>query len=99
MASSICLTQTFLGDGFLPFTADGEPVIGAALPDLDGNGLADVLEPPVPAAALPEGLIRTGLAGRGGCVVGGAGAPVDPLLPLLGVMAAAGMMYRRRRAR
>jgi len=85
----------FLGDGYLPFTAGGEAVEPGALPDLDGNGVADVLEANAPAAALPEGIIHTGLAGRG-CVVGGIGAPPDPLLPLLAVLAAGGLLYRRR---
>ena len=85
----------FLGTGFLPFLVNGDASVPGDLPDVDGNGVADVLEVNI-AAALPEGLIRTGLAGRGGCVIGTGGGAVDPLLALLAALAAGGMLYRRR---
>ena len=92
----------FLGTGFLPFVVNGEVSEPGELPDVDANGVPDVLEVnAVTAAALPEGLIHTGLAGRGGCAIapplaGGVKTPVDPLLALLAVLAAGGMIYRRR---
>ena len=95
----------FLGDGFLPFTADGDSIANVELPDVDGNGIIDVLEPnaALPEVAAAEGVILTGLAGRG-CAIAplgtlasnGVKAPVDPTLPLLALLAAGALTYRRR---
>ena len=90
MGSEMCIR-----DSFLPFLVNGDASVAGELPDVDGNGVPDVLEVNL-AAALPEGLIHTGLAGRGGCVIGTGGGAVDPLLALLAALAAGGMMYRRR---
>lgn len=98
----------FLGDGYLPLTVDGQRLAPGELRDADGNGIADVFEandivdvfePNTPAAALPEGQIHTGLAGRGGCSIGIGGGTPDPLLPLLAILAAGTLMYRGRNAR
>ena len=96
----------FLGDGFLPFTADGDSIANVELPDVDGNGIIDVLEPnaALPEVAAAEGVILTGLAGRGGCAIAplgtlsnsGTRTPVDPMLPLLAILAAGALTYRRR---
>ena len=73
-----------------------EPLLASALPDLDANGVPDVLE--LFEAGESSGVILTGLSGRGGCsiVAGGQNGPIDPLLPLIAVLAAGGMLCRRR---
>jgi len=89
----------FLGTGFLPFVVTVEVAEPGQLPDVDSNGVPDVLEVNLAAAlpeASPEEFVRTGLAGRGGCVIGTGGGAVDPLLALLAALAAGGMIYRRR---
>ena len=95
----------FLGNGFLPFTSNDQSIANIELPDVDGDGVIDVLEPndTVPEAAAAEGAILTGLAGRG-CAIAplgtlasnGVKAPVDPTLPLLALLAAGALTYRRR---
>ena len=88
----------FLGDGFLPILVGGDEVLANGLPDTDGDNIPDVLEVPEAAAALPEGIIRTGLAGRGVCSVfpGNAKGPLDPMLGLLALSAAIGIGWRRK---
>ena len=80
----------------MPITADGEALYTADLPDVDANGVIDVLEPNAPEAALFEGQVLTGLSGHG-CVISASGAgSSDPLLPLLAFLAMGGVMVRRR---
>ena len=101
--------DNFLGDGYIPLASNAEPILGAALPDVDGDNIPDVfeanaeelgaVEPGVeePAAALPDGVIHTGLAGRGGCSIEPAGSngPIDPLLAILAALAAFGLRMRK----
>ncbi len=68
-----------------------------SLTSMATGSLADVLQANAPAAALPGGLIHTGLSGRGGCGLGTGGGPFYPLLALMAVLAAGGMLFRRRR--
>ena len=79
------------GDGFADGSF-GQLALGAALPDTNGNGQADLVEP-------FSGVIHTGLAGYGGCsyLDTGNGRPLpDPLLPLLAAISAAALIRRRR---
>ena len=93
----------FLGDGFIPLASSTAPVSGAALPDVDSDGVPDVFEAnavEAPAAALPDGVIHTGLAGHGGCAIAPIGSnaskrPIDPLLAILVALAAIGLRVRR----
>ena len=105
----------------MPPTANGDAIAATDLPDVDGDGIPDVLEvneestavappgeapvaTPAPAeapvvGAANEGLIHTGLAGRCGCVIGTVGGATDPLLPLLAMIAAGTLIWRRRQTR
>ena len=95
----------FLGDGYIPLASNEGPILAAALPDVDGDNIPDVFEANTeePAAALSEGYVRTGLAGRGGCSISsanwpnqaGSKGPVDPLLAILAALAALGLRMRR----
>jgi len=81
--------EDFLGSGFLPIVVGGEVVSPGNFPDIDSNGVADVLEANGPAAALPDnGVILTGLAGSGA---------TGPLMPLiLSALSLIGLASRRR---
>ena len=98
----------FLGNGFLPFTSNDGSIANIDLPDVDGDGVIDVLEPndtvpEPPEVAAAEGVIRTGLAGRG-CAIApldtlagnSVRTPVDPTLPLLALLAVGALTYRRK---
>ncbi|MCB1754195.1 MAG: OmpA family protein [Gammaproteobacteria bacterium] len=76
------------GDGFYD-DYNGEPGIGAALPDSDNNGIPDYQQ------ANADGKVKTGL--DGGCVMGDGSGPIDPTLPGIGLLAA--LMLLRRRVR
>lgn len=81
------------GDGFAEAIANNL-ILGQALPDTNGNGVEDVLEP-------NNGKIRTGLQGNGGCSTGdyssGDGL-VDPMFVLL-LAGGIGGLLRRSRSR
>lgn len=80
------------GTGYLPILTFGAPIDLTVLPDSDGNGVSDVVD-------FNEGSteIRTGLQGYG-CAINGSGGSNDPMLALLGLLAAGGVAMRRRRA-
>lgn len=80
------------GTGYLPILTFGAPIDLTVLPDSDGNGVSDVVD-------FNEGSteIRTGLHGYG-CAINGSGGSNDPMLALLGLLAAGGVAMRRRRA-
>ena len=86
------------GTGFQPVTASGEVVNTANFPDADGNGLIDVLEPNIADPELGSAIVRTGLSGSACSIGASSGGVSDPLLPLLGLLAAGGVMIRRRKA-
>jgi hypothetical protein len=86
------------GSGFQPITVSGEPLQAADFLDGDGNGVIDVLEPN-PAGAGQDEIIRTGLEGVGCSINTSGGGSQDPLLPLLGLLAAGGVMMRSRQAK
>ena len=86
------------GTGFQPVTASGEIVNTANFPDADGNGLIDVLEPNIADPELGSAIVRTGLSGSACSIGASSGGVSDPLLPLLGLLAAGGVMMRRRKA-
>ena len=99
--ASFVLEDDLDGDGIVDSAdpdADGDGLaddpgnvlaIGAALPDTDGNDVADVLE--------PDGVLRTGLKGRGGCSVAGASSGDEDTLFALLLAGAAALCRRRRR--
>ena len=66
--------------------------------DADGNGLIDVLEPNNADPELGSATVRTGLSGSACSIGASSGGVSDPLLPLLGLLAAGGVMMRRRKA-
>jgi len=89
----------FLGNGFLPFTVQGEAAGTTDLPDTDGDNIPDVLEAEEvepPAAATPPGKVHTGLAGSG-CSINGSGSGKDAMLPMLLLLTIVALCTRRRR--
>ena len=77
------------GDG-LADNPQNAPALGQALPDANNNGIADAFE-------ASDGILITGLDGRGCSIGGPAGrsGPIDPLFALM-ISAIAALAWRRR---
>jgi len=78
------------GNGIIDSLED-DPVLGAALPDIDGDNIPDVFE------ANSAGVARTALAGHGCSVSADKRSTKDPFVFLLALMASVFMVRRSRR--
>ena len=82
------------GDGIADLFGDGSQ--SSPLPDLNGDNIPDVDQVGDAPLAEAEGVYRTGLQGGGCSVAYGAGTS-DLMLPILGLLALAGVLLRRRK--
>ena len=81
------------GDGFIPFSET--PITNAVLPDLNDNGVPDLLESAQAQGASSTGRIQTGLDGVG-CSVASPGDKRDPFLMILMMVSSLWILVSRK---